>query len=110
MYWKEPWGAQVLVSLFILLPYWMQNLLSSCYTPENSTCCHSKLGCQVGSCVILRERGELLCQTVLHAAAIGRQADIVEYLISELGMDPNIRTERGTTPLNEIFYSFTVYW
>lgn len=87
----------------------VQNLLSSCYAPENSTC-YSKSGCLTGSCSILAARSELLCQTPLHAAAIGRQADIVEFQISELGVDPNIRTERGTTPLAEAFYSFTVYW
>lgn len=54
---------------------------------------------------------EKFCVNVLHAAAYGRQADVVAYLVNELNIDVNSMSAPGRrTALHWVYDSYTVYW
>jgi hypothetical protein len=94
-----------------IAPSDLQSVLTQCYQkPSGSSACFDSSGkSQDYMCTALENNiGD--CISVLDAAAIRRQAAVVQYLLTDLKAQPNLTNAAKKTALHYAFIAFPVWY
>jgi hypothetical protein len=83
--------------------------LTECYKAPDASICIDASGAALSSACSLVNQNKQDCISVLQAAALGRQAAIVDYLVNELKAEVDWKNKAQRTALHYAFDSFTVY-
>ena len=107
MLWINQLSSAFCFQISLTSIYILQDMMTACYEKKRDKSCHPSKHARYQLCNALAQLN--VCVNVLHAAALGRQAAVVSYLVNDLNVDPNSMADNRTA-LHWVYDSEHVYW